>query len=87
MQYKKVAEYVENKNLAYSVLRSNFPNAKIYIVNKRLIIIDGERYSLCDHTHYFVIQNDEYRLFFDKPTLCIQKAFRILRGNHIYSNL
>ena len=73
MQYKKVTDYVDYKNLAYAVLRTNFPKSEIYIVNRQLIIIDGERYV-------FPEQND-------KSTLAIQKAFRILRGNHLYSNL
>ena len=87
MQYKKVNEYVENKNLAYSVLRMNLPNSQIYIVNKGLIIIDGQLYTLCNQTQHYVIKNDEYRLFFDKTNQSIQKAFRILRGNALYSNL
>ena len=73
MQYKKVTDYVYYKNLAYAVLRTNFPKSNIYIVNRQLIIIDGERYV-------FPEQNG-------KSTLAIQKAFRILRGNHLYSNL
>ena len=87
MQYKKVNEYVENKNLAYAVLRTSFPKSDIYIVNKGLIIIDGQRYTLCNQTHHYVVKNDEYRLLFDKSTVSIQKAFRILRGNFLYSNL
>jgi hypothetical protein len=87
MQYKKTSDYVENKKWAYSVLRSSFPDSEIYIVNKRLIIIDGQRYTLCEQTQYYVLMNDEYRVVFGKPTLAIQKAFRILRGNAIYSNL
>ena len=87
MQYKKVTDYVNHKNLAYSVLRSSFPKSQIYIVNKGLIIIDGQRYTLCNQTQHYVIKNDEYRLLFDKSTVSIQKAFRIIRGNAPYSNL
>ena len=77
MQYKKVTDYVYYKNLAYAVLRTNFPKSNIYIVNRQLIIIDGERHVL----------TDQNAAIFDKSTLAIRKAFRILRGNHIYSNL
>ena len=87
MQYKKVADYVDHKNLAYAVLRISFPKSEIYIVNRHLIIINGDRYTLCNQTQHYVIKNDEYRIIFDKTNQSIQKAFRILRGNALYSNL
>ena len=87
MQYKKVTDYVNHKNLAYAVLRTSFPKSDIYIVNRQLIIINGDRYTLCSQTQHYVIKNDEYRIIFDKTNQSIQKAFRILRGNALYSNL
>ena len=81
MQYKKVNDYVKCKNLAYAVLRTAFPKSDIYIVNRVLIIIDGQRYNLSDQ------KNGDYRVIFDKSNQSIQKAFRILRDNTLYSNL
>ena len=87
MQYKKVTDYLDHKNLAYAVLRTSFPKSEIYIVNRQLIIINGDRYTLCNQTQHYVIKNDEYRVIFDKTNQSIQRAFRILRGNALYSNL
>ena len=84
---KNSIEYVEKKNLAYSILREAFPKSNIYVVNKELIIIDGDRYNLCKETQYFIVKNEENCLIFDQSTLAIQKAFRVLRGNALYSNL
>jgi hypothetical protein len=79
--------HLQDKRFAYLVLREAFPSSQIYIVNKNLVIIDEDRYSLCRETQYYVIQNDKHRLVFDKQTLALQKAFRVLRGNLICCNL